>query len=414
MELSNYYPISAVKSKGEVFTTKELVQIILPHVPDEVYYDNTKTFLVPGCGTGIFIIESVKKIMSFGYTFEEASSRVFGWDIRVKFINRLKRRGYNVFKKNFLTEEPDMKFDVTLTNPPFHGTNKQIKPYVDFYLQAAKVTKDDGYIPFIIPNAWLSKPDSKIFKPLSELFTKYDLLYSNLDVNGFFTESSIGEDIGWTLLRKSSTENLSTEFENNGKNFELVYTGQKIPKSTSEKIMYSILERVESNSKFDKIKKYFAKGCVDGSTNALKSGKFTKQKTITNILPILYTLNNVYYMEDSEKYTKGKKIFLNHSGHFFSKNEPEKYMPIKTGYIHGQNTYSIEIKNDSQGEIIRHNYSRKLILYYVNKEKGGKGFNTGIVNLPWLGYDKKYSDSDLYEIFELTDDEIKEVELIVK
>lgn len=366
-------------------------------------------FLVPGCGMGVFMIELVRVLVEqYGYSIEDAKSRVIGIDNRIKYINYLKRKGYRVYHLDFLKDELPMKFfDVILGNPPYNGLNKQEKPWVDFYNKSYSLLKDNGMIMYVTPKSWLSRPNSPKFQPVSEMFSQNDLLYVNLDVNDYF--NGVGEDIGFQILRKSKTENLQTQFDNINDSFQLKYEGQRIPTNPSEKIKYSIQKKVESFDKLVKIKSIFSKGCGDGSTNSLKSGKFTKEITSTNYLPILYTLNNVYYIKPSDKYDLCKKIFFNHSGYFCDLNNVNEYMPIKEGYISGQNTYSINIENDKQGEIIRHNYTRNIIIYYINKEKTS-GFNTGIPNLPWLGYNKKYTDFELYEMFDLSDEERQEVD----
>lgn len=412
MRINKFRQINQNLSRGEVFTPPQLVVKILSKIPKSIYLNKESKFLIPGCGLGVFMIELVRVLVEqYGYSVEDAKSRVIGIDNRIKYINYLKRKGYRVYHLDFLKNELPMKeFDVILGNPPYNGVNKQEKPWVDFYTKSYSMLKDNGLLMYITPKAWISRPDSPKFQPVSEMFSKNDLLYVNLDVNEYF--NGVGEDIGFQILQKSKTDNLQTKFENLNDTFELKYEGQQIGTTLSEKIKYSIQRKVESFDKLVNIKSIFSKGCADGSTNSLKSGKFTKEITSTNYLPVLYTLNNVYYIKPSSKYNLCKKIFFNHSGYFFDVNNISEYIPIKEGYISGQNTYSIDIENDAQGEVIRHNYSRNIIIYYIDKEKTS-GFNTGIPKLPWLGYDKKYTDSELYEIFGLTEEEIQEVEKYV-
>jgi hypothetical protein len=87
-------------------------------------------------------------------------------------------------------------------------------------------------------------------------------------------------------------------------------------------------------------------------------------------------------------------------------------MPIKNGYISGQATFSVSTGTYENAITLRKNYSNKLFRYYVDNEKTG-GFNTGVVNLPWIGFDKEYSDKEIYEMFDITQDEIKLIELNV-
>ena len=82
-------------SKGEVFTPIELVSKIIDKIPLEVWNNPKSLFLDPCMGKGTFLIEIVRRLVDiYGYSELDAKSRVFGFDIRVKYINYLKRRGY--------------------------------------------------------------------------------------------------------------------------------------------------------------------------------------------------------------------------------------------------------------------------------------------------------------------------------
>lgn len=55
-------------------------------------------------GKGTFLLEIVRRLVYiYGYTENDVKSRVFGYDVRVKFINHLQRRGFvNTRHKDFL------------------------------------------------------------------------------------------------------------------------------------------------------------------------------------------------------------------------------------------------------------------------------------------------------------------------
>lgn len=53
-----------IKKFGEVFTPPELVNEMLDKLPEEVWYDENKTWLDPAAGSGNFLVEIKKRLMS--------------------------------------------------------------------------------------------------------------------------------------------------------------------------------------------------------------------------------------------------------------------------------------------------------------------------------------------------------------
>jgi hypothetical protein len=167
-------------SQGEVFTPIELVRMILNKIPNEVWTNPTTTFIDPCMGKGVFLIEIVRRLVDiYGYSEEDAKSRVFGYDVRVKYVNYLKRRGYkNVFHKDSLVEKFNMEFDVVLGNPPYQkkvGPNKTEAIWPKFVQKSFEMCKKGGYVSLIHPSGWRNV-DGK-FKETQKLLLSKDIKY---------------------------------------------------------------------------------------------------------------------------------------------------------------------------------------------------------------------------------------------
>ena len=159
-------------SNGEVSTSKVLVCEILDNIPLSLWENPESTFLDPGMGKGTFLIEIFNRLTTiYGYSKEDAMSRIYGYDVRVKFLNYLKRRGFiNVFDKDFLNESFNMKFDVIVGNPPYQGKNKQDKLWVKFLIKSLEINKTGGYVIMVNPISWTKRPESKSFVRITNLF----------------------------------------------------------------------------------------------------------------------------------------------------------------------------------------------------------------------------------------------------
>lgn len=175
-------------SKGEVFTPKELVNEMLDKIPFEVWENPKSTFCDLSMGKGTFLVEIVKRLTYiYKYSEEDAKSRVFGYEVRVKYINYLKRRGYkNLYHEDSLEKEFKMKFDVVIGNPPYQkiqeakgkrGGGETL--WDKFVIKSLNdVVKENGYLCFIHPTLW-RKPQSErsSSRKVNEIMMNKQIIY---------------------------------------------------------------------------------------------------------------------------------------------------------------------------------------------------------------------------------------------
>lgn len=115
-----------VKELGEVFTPQSLVSRMLAEIPQQIWSDNTKTFIDPACGNGNFLVEVLETRMKHSVSALDSISTLYGADIMEDNINEVKKRlaeklagqiGKEVLEqilnKNFVVQnslESDMEF----------------------------------------------------------------------------------------------------------------------------------------------------------------------------------------------------------------------------------------------------------------------------------------------------------------
>jgi predicted RNA methylase len=166
-------------------------------------------------GKGTFLIEIYKRLVNiYGYSPENAKSRIYGYDVRVKYVNHLQRRGFiNVRHKDFLKEIFKMKFDVVLGNPPYQkqvGPKKTEAIWPKFVEKSFEICKEGGYVSLIHPSGWRDVKGN--FSYIKDLLKSKNIKY--LNVNDFNTGKEIfgvGTNFDWYVIENSENKNGVTE-----------------------------------------------------------------------------------------------------------------------------------------------------------------------------------------------------------
>jgi hypothetical protein len=189
-------------SKGEVSTPSELVCEMLDKIPNYVWENPKSTFLDPCMGNGTFIVEIVKRLVNiYRYSKEDAISRVYGYDTCVKYIHILRRGGLiNLFHKDFLNEELNMKFDVVVGNPPYQETHEDgrskknaLRLWAKFVIHILdkNIVNENGYLSFVTPSGWAGS-SSEVYQKMKN----YNLI--SADFSSFVSQSF--NNVGGTMI----------------------------------------------------------------------------------------------------------------------------------------------------------------------------------------------------------------------
>jgi len=251
-------------SKGEVFTPIELVNLILDKIPSDVWTNPNSTFLDPCMGTGVFLIEIVRRLVYiYGYSELDAKSRVYGYEIRVKYINRMLRRGFlNVQHKDFLCDEIKMKFDVVIGNPPYQSSTSEENSanalWTKFGLVSKNLLVDGGYLAIIHPDSWMNyceeyenfnkgRMTTKLYR--SRIFNEISPLYINVgdDLRKKYFPN-IGVDFS-IVIGKKTKKNNQIEFVHNSNSLFLTKLGSKIVPKTGNRTIINIFEKLFNQNK---------------------------------------------------------------------------------------------------------------------------------------------------------------------
>lgn len=394
-------------SKGEVFTPEELVREMLDKIPTSVWENPMSTFLDPCMGKGTFLIDILRRLTTiYGYSKEDAMSRIYGYDVRVKYINYLKRGGFkNVFHKDFLSEEFNMKFDVVIGNPPYQeNTGKKGKTAATLWPRFIQKSLEtllnvDGFLVFVTPLSWMG-PGKQLIRNrhMPSYFTSNKLLYLNTKCGEHF---KVGSTFSYYVVQKvfgyNEDEKIpsNTVIETNDSKFSFDYTSMNLD-------FFPIINSLDELSIINKFFSY-------GEKLLLKSSSLTRsdKEWVSNLqndefsYPVKHTnTQNLFSSKEPEAYGVNK-VILNSTGNF---------NPIYDEGLLGttQITRWIEVENEIQGTNLIKFLNSKVCKFVFEKCRWSGSDSKKIYEMiPNIGFNNEFSDEELFLLFSLSEVEKK-------
>jgi hypothetical protein len=329
MKMTQYLKWKADPSNGEVFTPVELVKEMLDKIPEEVWINPKSIFLDPCMGKGTFLLEIVRRLVYiYGYTEDDAKSRVFGYDVRVKYINHLQRRGFvNTRHKDFLREVIEMKFDVVIGNPPYQdkdkpGDNALYQHFTKKVLNG--LIKENGYFSFVVPTTmsdYLMNCDKN--RTFVDKFYRLKTLMYDIP-EAYFRKQGVGTTAFVFLLQNqeiiTNEQNTKIIFlDKNGDKKEIIKNirrGEILPKKgfdVSDDLISRFLS--DTNTFGFKVMK-----TINGKNRRIRKGQIkdntvSKEETDVNRYPIIdkitktQGIDKYYFSEMMVDYNRPKVVF---------------------------------------------------------------------------------------------------------
>lgn len=407
------------KLYGEVFTPTELINDILDELDN--YYikqHNVSIFSIshykwfdPSNGIGNFLIVIYLRLIKYHSEKHILENMLYSSEINSKNNNIYKeiidpdnKYHLNYYEGNTLKIDIEKEFkikgfDIIIGNPPFQKVCNNNKVggnslWSDFINYSFNVLNDNGLLLFITPCSWMTGTTNKLSgNILKGVFQKNTLLFLNIETfNRYFKVSST---FSYYLIKKSFEDidfNCKVKYKNKIYDsviqqniFRKLYVVPKLLTNT----MLNIINKVENKSddKFDFKRTYDLDRRKKVFTN---SGKYRiRHKAVE----ILYT---DYYQE---KCIDKHKVIISMSGYM------KPLYDFECGCTDA--SYYNLVDSKEEAEHLLYLLDTKLYKFIINNYRELTGLNNhNNINRLSICYDK-----DVYGYFQLTDDEIKLIEI---
>jgi hypothetical protein len=321
-----------MKKENMIFRLKMeiagLVNDMVAKLPDELFSNDSTTFLDPSMGGGQYVSAIENRLRTHGHTDKNIKSRVFGVEknmLRVNYaIKKNKLVGTYSVDKNDVPSIliGNMKFDCIVGNPPYQrkvGPTKTEPLWHTFVQKSIESIKPSGILCFVHPSGWRNV-DGK-YKETGNIITSKNVRYLEIHnekdgMNTFGAETRYD----WYVLKNEPSENKTIVKFQDGEIKTIDLTNCKfIPNGSYDKIQSLLAKSGETSCKvmYDRTqygtdKENMSKDKIEiihsYSEYETRKDFINKEKTVKFKYPVVYTV------------AKGDKINLWYSsekkGHF--------------------------------------------------------------------------------------------------
>jgi hypothetical protein len=323
------------------------------------------------------------------------------------FCNQIKRKypSITVVKGDFITTEFDMKFDVVVGNPPYQDPkNDKRMLWNQIVDKMAEITEDDGYIGVVTPSTWLTASTNihNSYRVFEEKQVEEAVIFDK-DDSPFEEGTTVSYSIIKNTLRQTDANLYFAKFSKKTK--DLVSTiniaKEKFWPGQLEPINLAIHNKLKPFAKIE-----FIKSC-EFHNQGLK-----KKKRVSDVQSTDFPYTH-HVSAAITRYTSVK----------FSMHDTWKVMVPLTSTIdkavidnncgHGEDMLSLYVTDEDTAKNIKSVFNTKFYKFIGKLYKNGR--NQPLQNLfPVVDFSRAWTNTELYQLFGLTQEEIDYVEANVK
>jgi hypothetical protein len=294
-----------------------------------------------------------------------------------------------------------VKFDLVLTNPPFQDSlNRNKTPHklwIDFALRVFHdYIKDGGSFVQVSPASFAS-PSNKVLLLMGKFATRH----IRLDTEKHF--SGVGSSFSdYWIIKREDTE-LVTVIETAKERFEIKLDSSVfyLPNDLGATSL-SIHSKVVFSST-NKVKVEWDYVVAHNIRRYDKNPTLSETQSEIHIYPVFHTNRSKWWSSVRQEWAASPKVMWTRSGYT---------VPFyDNGVLGGTDmAYFIRVEDREKGENLAHNMNLLLMKYiYKTAKWSGFGNERVFTNLPELTCERKLTDEELFDHFNLSAEEVNYV-----
>ena len=304
-----------VKTSNDEPTPLTCVEEMISKIPKEFWQRKDIKILDPCCGCGNFPVVIYFCLIKYHTKTYILDNILYFNDTNINRINILKKvfnHPINVYNKDFILFNTDIRFDLIIANPPYakllpngKRASKNHNLIGIFIDKSLELLKNGGFLLYITPDNWMSYANRNT---LIHRLTQLQIIYINIHIAKKYFKH-IGSSFVWYLIEKKAFyKDIEIEGVWKKKVYkDLVKSEQRnyIPLYYNNKIQ-SILRKTIDNINIPKFK-------IETSSDL---HRYTKKHLISNKCDdtykykLIHTPSQTVWSSRPHKYQDGYKVFI--------------------------------------------------------------------------------------------------------
>lgn len=325
--IKNYYNTILNKDKTLVETSNdeptpiECVEEMISKIPESFWKNKKLKILDPCCGCGNFPFVIYFKLLKYHSKEHILDNMLYFNDLNKKRLdvlqNLLNRDRINIYNRDYLEINFDIKFDLIVANPPYakllpngKRASKNHNLIGLFIKKSFKLLHENGFLLFITPDNWMSFADRNTL--ITELTNK-QIHYINIHIAKKYFKK-IGSSFVWYLIEnRKYYKDINIEGIWKNKIYRDIVKSQErkyIPLFYNSLIQSILSKTIDCDNKKFKIE------------TSSDLHKYTKRLLISNVnnekfkYRLIHTPKQTVWSSRPHKFQEGFKVFISTTSYY--------------------------------------------------------------------------------------------------